>query len=257
MNNLAALAGTLRYEFWMQARRKALWIGFALLSLFVFRNFGDIYLGGNAHINGESLSITYWASFLALFFPIGAGLLLADRFSRDRKTRVDELLWTAPASTLARLLGKYLGSVLATLLPIFVIYLVGIALILTHWHDFSALPLVLAAFAAANVPGILFVGAFSIACTTVLWPVLYQFLFVGYWFWGNLLNPKVGIPTLNGTLLMPSDRYIIGGFLPSSSAFVPSTTALQGIESLALLLGCAAIALLAAWQWLRWQADHR
>ena len=36
-----------------------------------------------------------------------------------------------------------------------------------------------------NLPGLLFVAAFSVSCPVILWVPLYQFLFVGYWFWGR------------------------------------------------------------------------
>src|SRR5262249_48603376 len=112
-------------------------------------------------------------------------------------------------------------------------------------------------FVATSVVAVLFVGAFSIACTTVLWPVLYQFLFVGYWFWGNFLNPKIGIPTLNGTLLSSDGRFILRGFFPAAAPFEPAATPLQAAGSLALLLGSAALALIIAWRGLLWWEAHR
>ena len=62
-------------------------------------------------------------------------------------------------------------------------------------------PFALAAFIALVVPAILFVGAFAIACTTILWTPLFQFLFVGYMLWTSL--NVTDIPTLSGTLLSP------------------------------------------------------
>ena len=256
MTTVAAFSGALRYEFSMQVRRRSLWIGFGLLSLFVFRNFGLFYFG-NTFITNAPVALTSWASFLGLFFPIGAGLLIADRYARDRRLHVDELLTSAPTGHLTRLLGKYVGSVLATLVPIFLAYGVGAMLIIAHWGDVGAIPLALGAFVATSVVAVLFVGAFSIACTTVLWPVLYQFLFVGYWFWGNFLNPHIGIPTLNGTLLSPDGRFILRGFFPVASAVAATITPGQAAASLALLLGCAAIALIVAWQGVLWWENHR
>jgi ABC-2 type transport system permease protein len=260
VRQLAVLSGALRYEFLMQVRRKTLWIGTLLLAVFLFRSFHGFYLV-NLYPTVEQ-SLGSWVGFISRFFPIAAGLLLADRYTRDRKTRVDELLTTSPASPGALLFGKYLGSALATLAPIFVAYLIGTALILAYWRDPSALPEALAMFAVVTGTGILFVGAFSIACTTVLWPVLYQFLFVGYWFWGNFLNPHLGIPTLNGTLLTPTGDYVLGGLFPSTVLHIGRyhgtvVPVAQGIESLALLLGCALIAQLAAWGWLSWRQAHR
>ena len=262
MSQLAALLGAMRYEFLMQIRRIALWVGMLFLYPFCFNHFNSFFLDSNT-IPSAILSLSQWAQFIALFFPLAAGLLLADRFTRDRKTRVDELLTTTQSTLSARLTGKYIGSALATLVPIFVAYAIGVALIISHWRAFGDVPLALGLFLAGLVPAVLFVGAFSIACTTVLWPVLYQFLFVGYWFWGNFLNPHLGIPTLNGTLLTPSGKHTITGlFLQGIDTHiggykVPVSTFQQGIESLLLLLGCALVALVASWGWLRWQQAHR
>ena len=262
MPHIAAFAGAARYEFLMQIRRVALWVGMLFLYPFCFNHFDRFYLDSRM-IPSARVSLGEWAQFVALFFPLAAGLLLADRFARDRKTRVDEVLTTTQSSLSARLAGKYLGSVLATLVPIFAAYAIGAALIISHWNAFGDVLLALAMFAVGLVPAVLFVGAFSIACTTVLWPVLYQFLFVGYWFWGNFLNPKLGIPTLNGTLLTPSGRHAITGiFFQNIDTHIgryqlPASTLQQGVESLLLLLGCALVAQIAAWCWLRWQQAHR
>jgi hypothetical protein len=136
------------------------------------------------------------------------------------------------------------------------VQLAGSVLIAIHWGDPGALAFSAVTFAVTSGVAVVFVGAYSIACTTLLWPVLYQFLFVGYWFWGNFLNPHTGIPTLNGTLLTPDGRYILGGFFPIWPRFQQSATPLQAAESLALLLGCALVALVAAWGWLRWRRWH-
>ncbi len=260
MAQLRPLWGALRFEFLMQVRRPALWIGTLLLSLFLFKSFSDFYLTARYPTVYQSLGS--WAGFVARFFPIAAGLLLADRYARDGKTRVDALLVTSPTSTGARLFGKYIGSSLATVVPVLVVYLVGITLILAYWRDAAALPEALGIFVAVNVTGILFVGAFSIACTTVLWPALYQFLFIGYWFWANFLNPHLGIPTLDGTLLTPSGDFILAGLFPDTVLNIgayhgPHIPVAQGVESLALLLGCALAVQGAAWGWLAWRQSQQ
>ena len=97
---------------------------------------------------------------------------------------------------------------------------------------------------------ILFIGAFSIACTSFLWVPLYQFLFVGYWFWGNLL-PNFGIPTLSETILTPVGGYMCTGFFNPEgregvcSPGIQGATPLQGVESTLLLLSMAVLVLLA------------
>ena len=181
--------------------------------------------------------------------------------ARRRKTRVSELLRTSPASALTRIAGKYVGSVAATLVPIFLIYAIGAGILVARWSDPSLIPLALATFAALNVPAVLFVGAFSIACTTVLWTPLYQFLFVGYWLWTSL-NPGEAIPTLSGTLLSPAGNYVVTGFfhfgsyLPIDKGFYPDSSVALGVANIAVLLGCAGLALFAAWRLQAWQTRH-
>src|SRR5579884_3199238 len=121
MNQLALFSGIFSYEFRMQFRRLALWI---------------------------------------TFFAIAAGVLLADRLARDRKTRVDELFTSAPGALSIRLAGKYAGSTLATLIPIFLFFSIGAGSILYQTHNLLTIPYALEAFATIILPGILFVSAF-------------------------------------------------------------------------------------------------
>jgi len=114
------------------------------------------------------------------FLAVAAGLLLADRLPRDHRTKVDELLDTLPDTVSTRVFGKYLGSTIATLVPMLVIYSIGTAYIILRWHTLQVLPLAFASFAAIVLPGVMFIGAFSTACTAILWVPLYQILSVGY-----------------------------------------------------------------------------
>jgi hypothetical protein len=93
-----------------------------------------------------------WAQLLALFLPIGVGLLLADRMPRDRRTHVEEVLDTLPGALGARLAGKYLGSTMATLLPVSLEYAIGTGYILTQVLTLRPIPTALAAFATILLP---------------------------------------------------------------------------------------------------------
>jgi hypothetical protein len=103
----------------------------------------------------------------------------------------------------------------------------------------------------------MFIGAFSIACTAILWVPLYQILFVGYWFWGNLL-PDVGIPTLSTTILTPVGGYMCTGFFNPQgqegvcSPGIQGATALQSVESILLLLALAILVIVALTGYLKW-----
>src|SRR5579864_5914097 len=237
----------LGYEFRMQIHRRSVWITFIALGLFFIVFHQPWY---RPITTPAADAIVYWTGEVQSFLAIAVGILLADRLPRDRRTKIDEVLNTLPGSFGARISGKYLGSTLATLIPMFAVYSVGVGYILFRWHDIQALPIALTTFATIVLPGILFIGAFSIACTSFLWVPLYQFLFVGYWFWGNLL-PNFGIPTLSETILTPVGGYMCTGFFNPEgregvcSPGIQGATPLQGVESTLLLLSLAVLVLLA------------
>src|SRR5262249_20290889 len=143
------------------------------------------------------------------------GCVLADRLVRDRHFKTQELFATMQGSSLARLVGKHLGSVLASTLPILVVYGLGIVFIAWPTGNILAIPVGLLAFISIMLPGYLFIGAFSLACPLVMWVPLYQFLFACYWFWGNLLSPAVGVPTISNTILTPIGKFAATGYFHS------------------------------------------
>lgn len=249
------LYGATLYEFKMQIRRKALWITFAFFAL-VFSALAwkpwDPALGDNP----VDFLVAAWSLAVQFIHPIAFGLLLADRIPRDRRTGTAELLETSPASPGGRYLGKYLGATLATLVPLLITWATGAAYIVADTGDPVAVPLAVAAFLTINLPGLLFVAAFSMACPVMLWVPLYQFLFVGYWFWGNLLPPGAPIPSLTGTHLTPLGEYMAGGFFVEeiSTSLGVNPTALDGVVSMVLLSGLGALALLCGYALWRRQA---
>ncbi len=253
LNQLRAFTGALHYEFRMQIRRRSMWIAFIALGL-IFTQFHQPW--NRPITTPASDAIVYWTGIVQTFLAVAAGLFLADRLQRDRYTRVDEVLKALPGGLSARLFGKYLGSILATLVPLLMVYGVGAGYILARWQTIQALPIALAAFASIALPGLLFVAAFSIACPVVLWLPLYQFLFIGYWFWGNLL-PDIGIPTLSTTILTPVGGYMCTGFFNSSgregvcNPGIQGATAMQGVESMLLLMAISVLVMLVLWLGLR------
>lgn len=117
----------------------------------------------------------------------------------------------------------------------------GIIGILFIKHDIIVIPLALAYFAATMLLGLLFISAFSIACPAFIWVPLYQFLYIGYWFWGNILNID-NFPSLSKTPLAPiGNQASIGIFNPDPApgGFI-HITMLQGFESMGLLVIIAA-----------------
>jgi hypothetical protein len=255
MNQAYAFFGVMRYEFWMQIRRWAVWITFILMGLF-FTTFRAVWERPLTVPAGDE--IIYWLGGVHGLMAVAVGVLLADRLPRDRRYKVNELLDTLPGALSARLVGKYLGSTLATIVPMFTVYSIGVGYILYRWHDIQALPIALAAFAAIALPGLLFISAFSIACPAVLWVPLYQFLFVGYWFWGNVLSPDSGVPTLSATILTPIGGYMCTGFFNPGgregvcSPGIQGATAVQAVESIALLLSISVLVMFVLWGYQKW-----
>lgn len=236
--------GAARYEFKMQSRRKAVWISLPLLGLLAFT--GEAAPWDQPVDAPLVVVVVTWAMVLQLFMPLGIGCLLSNRLTRDGHTGVRDLLETLPAHPFGRLVGKFLGSTLATIVPMFLFYCAGVAYVVADRGDLFAVPLALAAFTAINLPGLLFVGAFSVSVPVLVWGPLYGVLFVGYWFWGNLLPDYAGIPSLTGTWLTPVGEYMISGFFGVEGLYVAQAKAWEGLLSTGLLLGLSALALLCA-----------
>ena len=257
MKQSRILLGVLAYEFKMQICRRSLWIAYigvaALLLRTMLHEITNPQLIGltNAPLNKLVATLVFSTNIL---LPIPLGVFLADRLPRDRRTRVDELFTSMPGALRTRIVGKYLGSTLATIIPMFVCYILLIGFLLYQTHNLLSIPLVAADFVLIVLPGLLFVAAFSIACPAILWVPLYKILFFGYWFWGNALAPGNGIPTLSPTILTPIGTYISAGILGVPQVpWVRSATFWEGMASLLLLLGIAIFVLYVLWRYLLWQ----
>ncbi len=268
MSRVSELAGAFRAEFLMQIRRVSVWVTIGLLGLIIFALwYGLAAVSLHHHYNleqhvwvpaSQSDAILGWAQLLAMFLPLGVGLVLADRLARDRRLRVDEILAVQPGSLGARLAGKWLGSALATFVPVALIYTAVVFYIVTQAPGLGGILLALAAFAAVLLPGMLFVAGFSVAIPAVLKVPVYQFLFTGYWFWANLMSPKIGIPSIVGTMLNAAGPWAQEGIFNFQWTFLQlHATPTQGYLSIALLSGLGIIAVVAAWFYLRWQAARQ
>lgn len=255
--DLAAISGALRYEFLMQARRWAVWIAIPLFVAWGFVAFRTYVSLATGTVASTALWAAGWSLVAQQFAPIGFGILVADRLARDRRTGVGELLDTLPARPGERLLGKYLGSAAATLVPLLVVYVAGSVYVALDVGAPVAVPLGLLCFVTINLPGLLFVAALSVSVPAVLWVPLYQALFVGYWFWGNALSPDGPIPTISGTILTPIGWYMAAGFFGVRGTNAGNASAWEGAASIALLAVLSALALWCANRYLRWRRDKR
>src|SRR5579862_3463136 len=129
MSSLAATLGTARYEFAMQVRRWSLWVVVAAFSMVLLRYTWDQWSRLSTGLISAHDVVLLWTSIFQYFLPVAFGVLLADRWVRDDRTRVTELLETLPSGDGIRLVGKYVGSMLATALPLACIYFAGVTAI--------------------------------------------------------------------------------------------------------------------------------
>ena len=261
MSQGAILWGVMRYEFKMQARRRSLWIVFAAIALIMLAAMPGPLINSGQNFQGMTLlqqvaSVTLDISWLPM---IGIGIFLADRFPRDKSSRVDELFEATVGTLKTRLAGKYLGCMLATLLPAFLAYSFDIILLAYIKRTLLVLPLSLLTYSAIVVPGTCFITAFTLACTSFMWVPLYQFLFIGYWFWGNMFGPGAGLPTLSTTILTPRGSYIGAGLFGISplKGGTQDATPLLGISSMALLLLITLLVMFLFYRYLKWQQSRK
>lgn len=263
---MSAFWAVARYEYHMAIRRWGMWLAMAIAAVpYVLPAATDpIELGPSGAVPPG----TMWAFAgstvfqLNLLMPIIGGIVMADRLPRDWRLGTRELLSSTPLGRRAYVLGKYAGVVAAAVTPVLATIALLAAILAGRGLAAGVAPVavaemfggLVAGFCAITVPAYLFIGAFSLACPAMLPVRVYQVLYVGYWFWGNFLNPRF-IPTLAGTLLTPSGEFAAGGFFHSGkvSGMVALHTPPEAVLSIAALLACSAAALIALERYLAWQ----
>lgn len=236
-------AGVLRYEFRMQITRVSMWITMTGLgALFLTLAVQPAPPGRLGPDVAEAAVKLNWLG------PMLAGVLLADRLVRDRRLRTAELADATGTPLLVRVWGKYLGTAAAVAVPMAVIWMVTLARFAVVRGQPAAFAVGMPAFAAIQIPGLLFVTGFALVGPMLLNPILFRVLFVGYWLWGNLLSPGY-LPTLAGTPLTPIGDYaragIFGGPNPFSGSGVGApdhTSAAMAALSMTLLVLLPALA---------------
>jgi len=146
----------------------------------------------------------------------------------------------------------------SVLIPMFVLVLtVGLLLVARDLAPLRFLWPLLLAFLAIAVPAHAFVVAFSLACPLVMPLRIYQVLFTGYWFWGNLLTPKA-FPTISDTVLNVVGQYPLqayfGMYTDSTHKVTTGFTRPEAVLNLIVIIACIAIVLFTIDRYLRWQA---
>jgi hypothetical protein len=256
MSVLSTFWGSWRYEYRMQIRRPILWLVFLGVAFLQERDMANsLQVAAQMAVHVTTFQIAAFMTLITNWLPpLAVGILVADRLVRDRRTKVEELLCTLPGALEARLTGKYLGTLLATLTPHVLFSLLTIGMVSWTQGSSGLFLYALLCYLIIVLPGMVFVTAFSLACPVVIWTPLYMFLFFGYWFWGNILSPGYGLPTLSGTVLTPVGNYIGASFfhIPNFGG-IHQASIVGGVTSIVLLVGMPVLVLWALALFLRFE----
>jgi len=252
--------GVIRHEFNMSIRRPGFWIAYMLLCLFFAITVLAPSIDGSSDIIPPDRvwpEAGHMVFMFNIFLPLLAGILAADRMQRDFRTGVRELQRSTSLSIPAYILAKYLGVLASVLVPMFLLVLVsGVLTVVRGLAPVGFLWPLLLAFLSIAVPAHAFVVAFSLACPMVMPLRVYQVLFTGYWFWGNLLTPKA-FPTISDTVLNAVGQYPLqayfGMYFDSTYRVTAAYTPPQAVLNLIVLVACIAAALFALDRYLRRQ----
>ena len=239
---MSALFGVFRYEFLMGAQRRPVWLATVLISLPAITALSPTAVASASVWTSAAIA----ALMLNMLGPVVAGIAISDRLVRDQTLGVGDLLRTTPLARQTYVLGKYFGAVAGALAPILAISLLMAATFVVLGAAPALFAAQLAAFACINVPTYLFIGAFSLACPTLLPLRVYQVLFTGYWFWANYLSARV-VPTLAGTIFTPYGIYAASGIVGSADRinWWPVYSLGEGLANVGLLLSLSAVAIAA------------
>lgn len=230
----------------MQVRRRSMWLAIGATLIVMFALFSRT--GRPERVLPDADMALFIVGNASFFLPVAFGILMADRWRRERTLGIGDLMSSLPCGIGTRLWGKYFGATFATMVPLLVAFAAAILFLGARFGDASLVRFLPLIFVIVIAPGLFFVAGFSIACTEWLPVPLYAVLFTGYWFWGNLVPPE-RMPTLNCTPLTPIGEYAAAAFFQHTDVGCfqgQPIPVVWGVASVALLLlgGVAAIVFL-------------
>lgn len=239
-----ALAGSLRYELLMAARRRTLWLATIPLLLLAWALAATS--PGLNDIPTTSGQMGAWAVAMNLFVTLGVAVALTDRFTRTRRVGLGEMLDTTTAGPTKRMLGTLLGSLTVALAPAAVGMVVLGGYFAIRHGDPAALGWAVLAYVVIIVPAALLATTFAAALGLLLPVPLARVVVVLAWGWATIWNPQIlPVPTITGTLLSPLADYPAAGWLhapafaahrPDSWISPPLTAPNAAISVIALLV---------------------
>lgn len=242
-----ALAGAIKYEFRMAARRKVVWL--AVLPLLAIGLIFQIVSPESAKLDTAAARVGAWSLTFNLLVVVGLGVALADRFTGTTRRGLNELLLATPSSLAARMFGSLAGSLAAALAPV-AAALVVVAVVLTFTTgDVSTLGWAVVAFCTVTLPSAVFLTTFAATLGLVLPMAVVRVIAVAAWFWATLFSTSiVPIPTVTGTLLSPLGDYIASGWLHAPTLWAgegafaaPAPSAATAAANLILVVAMSAV----------------
>ncbi|WP_283133433.1 hypothetical protein [Rhizohabitans arisaemae] len=208
------MIATMRYEFHMQLRSRAMWVVYALVFtvyVAVDRSFFTLYLGRG--VEGEpKTAMLALGTMVGALMPVAYGCMVADRLVRDTRLGVAGVLDTTPTGQGSRLIGKYLGVCAATAAPIALVFFGRAIVFAVAEGEPTALGWASTTFLLTITPGLIFIGALTLTGPLLISPMIFRVLFVVYWFWGNLIYPAM-MPTISGSIFDATGGYMEFGLL--------------------------------------------
>ncbi len=254
------IVGVLRYEYLMQIRRYGLWVSMVVLSGILYWFFINDIQQVPAAIAHDSWryarNLALPINFLA---PVAAGILVADRFPRDRQLGMADALRSALPSSWPLVIGRCAGSLLATLTPQLLLLLLTLIYTVAYTGKPELYWTVAAILLVIILPSWLFVVAWSLVFPLVLPLRLYQVLYGGFWMWATVVPPAV-MPTLNQSILDLTGTYASHAFFHEERGrffYHPPTTAGWAIFNIALMMSLSLVALVLTPLVLRWQEQKQ